>query len=94
MAWETDRGRGQQIPAQSLRYLLFLCLGGMAYSTGLNSVHILKPQRTLGYSSHVTDGETEAPQEHWTFTVCFSKVITGQEAESEKSFNGLDPPTV
>lgn len=84
-------GRGQQIPAQ-----MFLCLGQMAYSTGLNSVHILKPQRTLGYSSHVTDGETEAPQEHWAFTVCFSKVITGQESESEKSwatFNGLDLPT-
>lgn len=69
----------------------------MAYSAILNSVRILKPYRTLGYSSHVTDGETEAPQEHWELTVCFSKVITGLEAESEKSYaivNGLNFPTV
>lgn len=65
----------------------------MAYSASLNSVPILKPYRTLGYSSHVTDGQTEAPREHWELTVCFSKVITGLEAESEKSqatVNGLD----
>lgn len=76
MAWAMDRGRGQQVPSSCATCCE--CLGRMAYSASLNSVHILKPHRTLGYSPHVTDGETEAPREHWEF--CFSKVITRLEA--------------